>query len=542
MTIPNAPIKNTNPPRPDYAWLERTRRTFQELGTNPDSAALEGIIAEGQARLAKVSPDDPLLAGYLRLTIAEAQLDLGLEQEDETERLEGFAAGRKNCEQAAQEALGAGCGVACNLLPRAITLLAALYRAAPQGRDPGLADSLQSIAAQLDEALLEQEYLRQKALDKLESARLLAASMGGLALDERRDILAQTAALMLEAGELYLEAGDLEMVSQVQADLEAVEVAYNDPALPIPHLRLFEKRVDDGDLLPELEEDEDDWEEEDDDEVEEEDRATRQPPVRLAQQPARKRTSPLRWAISIGGLAISCLMMLCSGASLISGFANRSSSSAPPAVSMPVEISEPQVGVNPTQMNQGASADGVIFYDFSSAQAWPSGSGNNATYGVVDGKYVIEVDGEYGGSEIVIPAGFSPRAIKFDILIPTEYTTGTSSFYVYCYFRDENNYHAFSFLPYNNELYSNDVIDGEYLNGVSYPVTSLKAAGSTNQIEVQCDEYSISVIINGRGELASVHPEEQALGPMVISAGGFGFETKGFKALFDNMYVYETSP
>jgi hypothetical protein len=323
MTIPNAPIKNTNPPRPDYAWLERTRRTFQELGTNPDSAALEGIIAEGQARLAKVSPDDPLLAGYLRLTIAEAQLDLGLEQEDETERLEGFAAGRKNCEQAAQEALGAGCGVACNLLPRAITLLAALYRAAPQGAGPGLADSLQSIAAYLDEALLEQEYLRQKALGKLENARLLIASLQGLGLDERRAMLAQAATQLIESGELYLEAGDLEMTETVQTDLEALEAAYNDPRLPTPRLRLFEKPVHIADLLPGLDEDEEEVEEEDAHEGDEENRVASQLPVRLARPPARKRTSPLRWAISIGGLAISCLMMLCSGASLYNDLAKR---------------------------------------------------------------------------------------------------------------------------------------------------------------------------------------------------------------------------
>jgi len=527
----------------DYVWLERTRQAFQQLALTPDSAALEGIIAEGQARLRKISPDDPTLAGYLRLTVAEAQFNRALELGDPIERQAGFEAGRQSCELAAQEALAAGSGVACILLPRAITLLSALYKAAPEARQPSLADSLQRFAAELDDVLLEQAYLREKALEKLQSARLLIATMEDLALEERRNLLVQVADQMLNAGELFLRAGDLDKTAQVQADLIIIEAALNDAALPAPQLALFESPVNDVDLLPKLEED--DFEEaveEGNEEPKEEALVASLPPVRHIQTQPRKRPSALRWVISIGGLVVSCVIMLCSTASVYIGLTNRATASPPTQVFMPIETVEPQVGIESTQVSLPAVEDGVLFYDFSSEQGWPSGSGNNATFGVLDGYYAIEIKGEQGGQEIVIPAIFSPRSVKFDALIPAEYTIGYGSFYVYCYYRDENNFHSFTFNSLDNLLFSNKVIDGEYLDTVSYPVTSLKPPGSTNQIEVQCDEYAMSVIINGQGEIASIHSANQPLGAMVISAGGFGFETNGFKVLFDNLSVYETLP
>jgi hypothetical protein len=321
VTTPNKPPTKTNPPQKDYAWLERARQTFQELATNPDTAALEGIIAEGQARLAKVNPDDPLLAGYLRLTVAEAQFNLGLDLDDSVERQTMFAAGQHYCEQVAQEALVAGSGVACTLLPGVITLLAALYKAAPEKGDPGLADSLQSIAAQLDEALLYQAYEREKALERLQSARLLVVTMSELSLEDRRNVLTQAASQVIEAGELFVGAGDLEMVEKVQADLVEFEKSLSDPSLPTPRLTLFDTQVDEWDLLPEL--DGDDFEEDNGDILQSEALAVNPPSTRLAPAPTRKRRSALRWVISIGGLAASCLTMLCSGISLYTGLANR---------------------------------------------------------------------------------------------------------------------------------------------------------------------------------------------------------------------------
>ncbi|MBN1535677.1 MAG: hypothetical protein JW908_03010 [Anaerolineales bacterium] len=543
MTTNQNAVNERNPQNEDYAWLERTRQAFRKLALTPDSAALEGIIAEGLARLKKNTLDDPILTGHMRLMVVEAQLNRALELDDSAERQAGFADGRQNCEQAAQEALAAGSGVACNLLPRAITLLSALYKAAPEARQPGLADSLQEFAAQLDDALLEQAYLRQKALEKLQSARLLVATMESLALEERCNLMIQVADQVLDAGDLFLNAGDLEMTAQVQADLLAIETALNDPALPTPRLRLFESPVDEHDLLPKL--DEGGVEEDVDEdfiEPKEETRGASLPPAQPVQAQTQKRPSALRWAISIGGLVVSCLMMLCSTASLYFGLTNRSTHSTPGLLSTPVEVMAPQIEVESTQAIQPVTVDGVLFYDFSSDQGWPIGSGNNAIFGVENGSYAIEVIGEQGGQDIVIPADFLPRSVKFDALIPAEYTTGYGSFYVYCYYRDENNFHSFTFNPLDSIIFSNQVIDGEYLDAGSYPVISLKPPGSTNQIEVQCDEYSMAVIINGQGEIASIHNDEQALGAIAISAGGFGFETNGFKVLFDNLSVYEALP
>lgn len=313
----NSPRKAT-PAQQDYAWLERTRQVFQQLAHSPDSAALQGIISEGQARLEKVTPEDVLLAGFLRLAVAEAQIKLGLELDDAQECREAFASGRENCEQVALATQESSCGVACILLPRVITLLAALYKASDELRTPALADSMQSIASQLDDALLEQAYLRHKALDKLQSARLLATTLESLSPEDRRQLLVQVANQMLEAGEDYLESGDEEMVAQVQTDLVAIENALNDPALPIPSLALFETPLDEKELKTE--------------EAEEEQIqvkpfvAAQLPPPqtsRLVQPSKRQRSSPLRWVISIGGLVVSCLTILCSGASLYTGWANR---------------------------------------------------------------------------------------------------------------------------------------------------------------------------------------------------------------------------
>jgi len=314
----NSPRKAT-PAQQDYAWLERTRQVFQQLEHNPDSAALQGIISEGQARLGKVTPEDEYLAGFLRLAVAEAQIKLGLELDDTQDRREAFASGRENCEKIALAAQESSCGVACILLPRVITLLAALYKASDELRTPpALADSLQSIASQLDDALLQQAYLRHKALEKLHSARLLATTLESLSPEDRRQLLVQVANQMLEAGENYLESGDEEMVAQVQTDLVAIQNALNDPTLPIPSLALFKTPLDEREWKTEGAEEEP---------VQVKPfvaaQATPPQPTRRVQPSKRQRTSPLRWVISIGGLMVSCLTILCSGASLYTGWANR---------------------------------------------------------------------------------------------------------------------------------------------------------------------------------------------------------------------------
>ena len=183
-------------------------------------------------KLEQLPPDNPLLAGSIRLTVAEAQLNLALGEDNQAQRLAGLAEGRRSCEHAAEQALAAGTGVACMLLPRAITLLTVLYKAAPEMHQAGLAESLQYLASRLDQKLLEQKFLRQQALRRLQTARLLLASGEGISPSEKRILYSQAASEMLDAGDLYLEAGDQAMLLQVQADLEALQKSLSDPAIP----------------------------------------------------------------------------------------------------------------------------------------------------------------------------------------------------------------------------------------------------------------------------------------------------------------------
>jgi len=211
-TILETEDKLTNP---NYAWLERARQTFKLLADNPDPAALHGIIAEGLARLKNLPSDDQLLANYLRLTVAEAHMNLALEQQNHADTMAGMAEGRRLCEQATKVVLKAGCGVASNVLPRAITLLAALYKTFPELRQPDLAKSLQKLSDHLDEAHFEQTLLREQALHLLQSARLLVASFDDLSQDDRQALLIQAAEKMLGAGELYSRAGDTKNIKRV---------------------------------------------------------------------------------------------------------------------------------------------------------------------------------------------------------------------------------------------------------------------------------------------------------------------------------------
>jgi hypothetical protein len=176
MTISTRLKRKNHTGDPNYDWLEKTRQTFKNLANNPDPAILQGIIAEGLVRIKNTPPGDPLVAGYLRLTVAEASINLALDQEDQKDILEGVAVGRKLCEEAAKVALNADCGVATNILPRAITLLAALYKAYPDMRKPDLVKNLQNLSNRLDEVLIEQSILRKGALNLAQSAQLILAS------------------------------------------------------------------------------------------------------------------------------------------------------------------------------------------------------------------------------------------------------------------------------------------------------------------------------------------------------------------------------
>ena len=257
------------------------------------------------------------------------RLNLALSQENKAQYLAGLAEGRRSCEEAAEQALADGNGVACRLLPRAITLLTALYKAAPELRQAGLAESLQYLASQLDQKLVEQKFLREQALRRLQTARLLLASGEGLSLPDRRILYSQAASEMLDAGELYLEAGDQEMLLQVQDDLQVLQRSLNDPALPLPKLALFSKPLQEENLLPPLSTEVGTDSRnmpalQDEQEPEEPYAQTIPPPSQASSRP-----SAMRWVISIAGLMVSCLMITCSSISLFSSFTTAQASPTP---------------------------------------------------------------------------------------------------------------------------------------------------------------------------------------------------------------------
>ena len=110
------PSDQKHPVNPNYAWLEQTRQRLLQMTGSPDADILQDIIDEGLSRLESLSAGDPLLAGCMHLSVAEAQLNLALSQENQAQRLAGLAEGRRSCEKATELTLTSTCGTACLLL------------------------------------------------------------------------------------------------------------------------------------------------------------------------------------------------------------------------------------------------------------------------------------------------------------------------------------------------------------------------------------------------------------------------------------------
>ena len=597
MNEDSQPENQPDPASSDASWLENTRQRLEQMGST-DAVVLQDIIREGLQRMEQLPPGNPLLAGSLLLAVAEAQFNLALSQENKARYLAGLAEGRRSCEEAARQALADGNGVACRLLPRAITLLTALYKAAPELRQTGLAESLQYLASQLDQELVEQKFLREQALRRLQTARLMLASSEGLSLPDRRILYSQAASEMLDAGELYLEAGDQDMLLQVQDDLQVLQRSLNDPALPLPKLALFSKPLLEDALLPPLSSDMGTDSRsmpalQVEQELEEPFAQTIPPP------PASRRTSPLRWVISIAGLMVSCLMMTCSSVSLISSLTTAKASptldvsfylaqteiagrqialaqtstamampqatmtSSPTAAPSPTQTEPaaipPTAAIQPTLTLEPVSTtaltgsqelqDKRMFDDFSSdALGWPVFDDGQTILKYENEAYYFQIATADYSDWAYMPVDFIPNEMEFDVQGPPGLQDGT--FGVYCQYQDEQNYYYAEF-----DLQTNTYVIGQVVNGENTPLTEPDTAGqywrsaamlkspptATNHIGIGCYLNEIALFINNEYvDLVTVIQPFDNPGEAAFFVYTFHYaDENGYTVLFDNVEVWQ---
>jgi|GEM_PF-2866619 len=559
---------NTTPQNPHYAWLDRARGIFKSNASTADPAVLEGIIAEGKARLGQASGDDVVLRGYIHLTIAEAQMNLALELDDEKKALAMSKAGVENCKTAAKNATADTAGTVCAVVPRALTLLGGLHSAMPEARSAALEKLIKDSAKDLDAALVEQAVLREQAAAARGRALILAAGIEVLDTADRREALVETADMLLEAGNYAAQAGDTQLLQTVQRDLEMVEEAAADENCPAPMLPAYDAKVEGIDLLPVLADEEND-------EDEGEDHYAKRAPS----------GGGLRKVISTAGLVISLGMTALSGYSLIGRVAgmidlggNGTASeeavdtraltqeainlqlTAIAQVQIPAVTPAAAATTGSTEASPPATADDgssggqrrtsySLFDDFSSkAMGWEEYENGVTTLRVEDGAYRFQHRGKGGFEKVFWPVDFIPVEAQFDMRAQEGAQDGT--FGVFCQFQDQNNY-------YYLEV---DLLDRKYViyqvaDGVLIPLTAQNEVGQywldavglkpgvsdTNRFGVTCYPETITFFINGAwvDEVVVQQPvDTPGLGAFFVYAFDFAGD-EGYTVWFDNVELWE---
>ena len=566
--------KKRTPQNPHYAWLERTRETFENNFYDSDPAALQGIIAEGQARLAQIGEDDVGLHGYILLALAEAKMNLALESDDKKDLTKFVNDSEKFCSQAIKIAMADTAGTASMILPRALTLLSALYSALPDLQTDLSKKKLADTAKKLDAVLLEQEVLREQAQVAYESAHLLVAGMQGLNIVDRQMVLTEAANSMLKAGNLFSQAGDGERVVRVQKDLAELEEAIKAAETGIPVLAFGSPDPAIKDLMPELEEDliaeeEQIWE---------------------AQAQPNKRFS-LSKAISSVGLVISVGMTAFSAYNLagqVMNWFNFSEEGTQPVETLdersmtqeainiqltvlaleqiPVETAIPDTTTKTEETNSTTGMDDTdeemlgldgqqsrnsysLTDDFSSKEmGWPELDDGLKTLRYEDGAYRFQYRGKGSFDEVFWPVEFIPVEARFEVRAPKDSQDGT--FGVLCQYQDRQNYYYVEIDLLTQQYVIAQVAGGEYIplttknisNTYWQPATELKPdTGDTNQFGVTCYPETITFYINGVF-VNEVKVQEPATYPGTGAFLVYTFDfagDEGYTVWFDNVELWE---
>jgi len=291
MTTNSLQSMDRQPDASAYQWLEESLRRMSTLqkDSHPQQYGeeLKNLVKESVQRLKSSDASDLLLQINLRLLAAEALIDLALVEEDANQRSGYLQSGRQHCRQIIDLLKTQPVsGLACETLPRLITLLAcASQAAAEQNRQPLLDDLLAAVDL-LERFLDQQANERQQAGDELLRGQVYVSSRPALGDDTQawRMVLEQAADCVRRAGALAYRAFDFELFNHSQESLAEIEkmLATARQAAPVPAVSTRVQST--------------------------------------AAKPEAPKKSRGRLLLGVGGLLLSCLLSLFSLIPLLQGF------------------------------------------------------------------------------------------------------------------------------------------------------------------------------------------------------------------------------
>lgn len=291
MTTNSLQSMDRQPHASAYQWLEESLRRMSVLqkDSHPQQYGeeLKNLVKESVQRLNSSDASDLLLQVNLRLLAAEALIDLALVEEDTNQRSGYLQAGHQHCRQIIDLLKTQPVsGLACETLPRLITLLACASQAAAEQHRQPLLDDLQTVVDLLEGFLDQQANERQQAGDELLRGQVYVSSRTAWGNDAQtwRMVLGQAADCVRRAGALAYRAFDFELFNHSQESLAEIEKLLAVAQLAAPALAVSTRAQ------------------------------------AAAVQPAAPKKSRGRLLLGVGGLLLSCLLSLFSLFPLLQGF------------------------------------------------------------------------------------------------------------------------------------------------------------------------------------------------------------------------------
>lgn len=295
-------------------WIKQTGQLLQtlspEISPATHRAAMQNISSEGEKLLGGAVPLNVEQVSTINLLVADALANLALSGSDAKKRSQYLDQCFQHCDAALEAALKAdSSGLVCDAAAHATTLLVSCGNLIPEEEHSSLESRAKKYTTLFEQYLDYQAIDRQLGAKKLKLSYSLASCLEEVEDPvERRILLEEAASSAIEAGEYFMRARDWENFERVQADLNALQISLNDPAVPLPDLVVFKIEVEDG--MEEYAEGEN------------EAATFSPPPPQPVQETQTTRRSPFRWIFPVFGMLFSCASLMIGGSSLYSGLAN----------------------------------------------------------------------------------------------------------------------------------------------------------------------------------------------------------------------------